>query len=125
MTIQRHTNTLDMGEKKQREELKKPEFVFHRKNYKFMLIGIAFIVLGFILMAGGGSDDPNVFNPEIYSWRRIRLAPALVLLGFAIEVYAILLRPNKKSSDELLKQNENSFNESSRKTTYNQKYKKT
>ncbi len=61
-----------------------------------MLIGIAFITIGFILMTGGGSDDPAVFNPEIYSWRRIRLAPALVLIGFGIEVYAILLNPKKK-----------------------------
>lgn len=83
-----------MGEKKRKESLKE-EFIFRRKNYKFMLIGIAFIALGFILMAGGGSDDPNVFNPEIYSWRRIRLAPALILLGFSIEIYAILLNPNK------------------------------
>tara|TARA_B100001146_G_C16200357_1_gene444109 strand:- start:6326 stop:6586 length:261 start_codon:yes stop_codon:yes gene_type:complete len=84
-----------MGEKKRREEAKKQQFLFERKNYLFMLIGIAFIVLGFILMAGGGSDDPNVFNPEIYSWRRIRLAPALILIGFGIEVYAILLNPTK------------------------------
>jgi hypothetical protein len=62
-----------------------------------MLIGLAVIVLGFILMTGGGSDDPNVFNPEIYNWRRIRLAPALILIGFGIEVYAILLNPNKKN----------------------------
>lgn len=85
-----------MGEQK-RKEAHKEEFIFRRKNYKFMLIGVAFIALGFILMAGGGSDDPNVFNPEIYSWRRIRLAPALVLIGFAIEVYAILLNPHKKN----------------------------
>ncbi|MBT0606872.1 DUF3098 domain-containing protein [Aequorivita echinoideorum] len=84
-----------MGEQKRKEEAGKI-FVFERKNYKFMLIGIAFIALGFILMTGGGSDDPNVFNPEIYNWRRIRLAPALVLLGFAIEVYAILLKPDSK-----------------------------
>ena len=84
-----------MGEKKRKESIKS-QFVFERKNYKFMLIGIAVIVLGFILMTGGGSDDPNVFNPEIYSWRRIRLAPALILIGFGIEVYAILLNPNKK-----------------------------
>lgn len=87
-----------MGEKKRKEETK-AEFVFERKNYKFMLIGIAFIALGFILMTGGGSDDPNVFNPEIYNWRRIRLAPALVLLGFAIEVYAILLKPDSKEEN--------------------------
>ena len=61
-----------------------------------MAIGLGVIALGFILMAGGGSDDPEVFNPEIFSWRRIRLAPMLVLLGFGIEVYAILLNPNKK-----------------------------
>jgi hypothetical protein len=84
-----------MGEKKRKESIKS-QFVFERKNYKFMLIGIAVIVLGFILMTGGGSDDPNVFNPEIYSWRRIRLAPALILIGFGIEVYAILLNPDKK-----------------------------
>lgn len=85
-----------MGEQKRKEESKKGHFIFERKNYKFMLIGIAFITLGFILMTGGGSDDPNVFNPEIYSWRRIRLAPALILIGFGIEVYAILLNPHKK-----------------------------
>ena len=85
-----------MGEKKRKEAAKKSNFIFDKKNYKFMLIGIGFILLGFILMAGGGSDDPQVFNPEIYSWRRIRLAPALILIGFGIEVYAILLNPNKK-----------------------------
>lgn len=73
----------------------KPEFLFGKKNYMLMLIGIAVIALGFILMAGGGSDDPNVFNPEIYSWRRIRLAPTLVLIGLGIEIYAILANPNK------------------------------
>ncbi len=60
-----------------------------------MFIGLAVIALGFILMSGGGSDDPNVFNEEIYNFRRIRLAPALVLLGFGIQVYAILVNPTK------------------------------
>lgn len=54
------------------------------------------MALGFILMSGGGSDDPNVFNPDIYSFRRIRLAPTLVLIGLGIEIYAILLNPHKK-----------------------------
>ncbi len=86
-----------MGEQKRKEQKKdQGQFIFQKKNYKFMLIGIAFIALGFILMAGGGSDDPAVFNPEIYSWRRIRLAPTLILIGFAIEMYAILLNPNKE-----------------------------
>jgi len=84
-----------MGEQKRKQEAKS-EFVFWEKNYKFMLIGLGCIALGFILMAGGGSDDPNVFNPEIFSWRRIRLAPTLVLIGFAIEIYAILLNPDKE-----------------------------
>lgn len=83
-------------------KIKKPlhkqdlNFVFGKKNYTFMLIGLAVIAFGFIMMAGGGSDDPNVFNPDIYNFQRIRLAPALVLLGFAIEVYAVLVNPNKK-----------------------------
>lgn len=73
------------------------EFIFQKKNYMFMFIGIACIALGFILMSGGGSDDPNVFNEEIYNFRRIRLAPTLVLIGLGIEVYAILLNPHKKN----------------------------
>ena len=68
----------------------KKEFIFSKANYKLMLIGFVVIALGFILMAGGGSDDPNVFNPEIFNFRRIRLAPALVLIGFGIEIAAIL-----------------------------------
>ena len=84
-----------MGEKKRKEKAKN-EFIFGKKNYKFMFIGLAFIALGFILKSGGGSDDPNVFNPEIFSWRRIRLAPTIVIIGFGIQIYAILLNPNKK-----------------------------
>ena len=79
---------------KQDKNNTKPSFLFGKRNYLFMLIGIAVITLGFILMSGGGSDDPNVFNPAIYNWQRIRLAPTLVLIGFAIEVYAILTKPN-------------------------------
>lgn len=71
-------------------------FIFDKKNYIFMFIGLAVIALGFILMAGGGSDNPDEFNDAIYNFQRIRLAPTLVLLGFAIEVYAILLNPHKK-----------------------------
>ena len=67
----------------------KKTFVFEKKNYVAMLIGLAFITIGFILMSGGGSEDPNVFNPEIYNFRRIKLAPTLVLIGFGIQVYAI------------------------------------
>lgn len=84
-----------MGEQK-RKESAKATFVFEKKNYKFMFIGLSIIALGFILMSGGGSDDPNVWNPDVFSWRRIRLAPTLVLIGFGIQVYAILLNPDKE-----------------------------
>lgn len=69
-------------------------FVFGKKNYLFMFIGLAVIALGFILMAGGASDDPNVFNEAVFNAQRIHIAPMLVIVGFAIEVYAILLNPN-------------------------------
>jgi hypothetical protein len=81
--------------KKQEPTDHKKYFIFEKKNYQFMFIGLAVIALGFILMSGGGSDDPNIFNPDIYNFRRIRLAPTIVLIGFAIEVYAILLNPKK------------------------------
>ncbi|SDX68975.1 Protein of unknown function [Lutibacter oricola] len=80
---------------KQKETENKSEFLFQKKNYMLMLVGVAVIALGFILMAGGGSDDPNVFNEEIYSFRRIRLAPTLVLLGLGIEIYAIMAKSKK------------------------------
>ena len=66
------------------------DFAFGRENYMWMLIGIACILAGFILMSGGGSKDPNVFNPDIFSFRRITLAPIVVFIGFLIEIYAIL-----------------------------------
>lgn len=68
----------------------KKEFIFSKNNYRLMIIGLGVIVLGFILMIGGGSKDPDVFNPDIFNFRRIRLAPALVLIGFGIEIFAIL-----------------------------------
>ena len=74
---------------------KKKSFLFDKSNYKYVIIGILFIILGFVLMSGGGSDNPNVFSEEIYSFRRIRVAPALILIGFGIQVYAILKSPKK------------------------------
>lgn len=68
-------------------------FLFERVNYKILLIGLAVIALGFILMSGGGSDDPNVFNEEIFNFRRIRLAPTVVLIGFGITIYSIVKNP--------------------------------
>ncbi|MCD6544371.1 MAG: DUF3098 domain-containing protein [Flavobacteriaceae bacterium] len=77
------------------KQKKEGEFLFEKRNYMIMIVGIVVIMIGFALMAGGGSDDPNVFNEEIYNFRRIRLAPTLVLIGLAIEVYAIMATPNK------------------------------
>ena len=80
---------------KEKNQNTKNEFLFGKKNYIVMLIGICFIVVGFILMAGGGSDDPEVFNEEIYNFQRIRLAPTLVLIGLAIEIYAIMAKSKR------------------------------
>lgn len=62
------------------------------KNYIMLLAGFAVIVLGFVLMSGGGSDNPEEFSYAMFSWRRITLAPILVIGGFAFEIYAILKR---------------------------------
>ena len=72
--------------------------IFGKKNYLIMGIGLAVIAIGFILMSGGGSDNPAVFDASIFNFRRIHLAPALVLIGFAIEIYAILVNPNKEEN---------------------------
>ena len=60
------------------------------KNYILIIAGLVVIVIGMVLMAGGGSDDPNVFNYDMFSWRRITLAPILIVGGFAFEIYALL-----------------------------------
>ena len=82
-----------MGEKKRKEAAKK-HFVFGKRNFVWMFIGLFFIALGFILMAGGGSKDPLVFSEVIFSIRRIRIAPTLILIGFGIEIYAMLIKNN-------------------------------
>ncbi|KIQ21715.1 hypothetical protein RT99_10580 [Flavobacterium sp. MEB061] len=71
------------------QQPQKQEFLFDGINYKILLIGIGVIALGFILMSGGGSDNPNVFNEDVFSFRRIRLAPTTVLIGFGITIYSI------------------------------------
>ncbi len=85
-----------MKSKKTNQKNISPEqtpMLFGRKNYQFMLIGLGLIALGFILMSGGGSDDPKVWNEAIFNFRRIRLAPMMILLGLAVEVYAIMRKP--------------------------------
>jgi hypothetical protein len=72
---------------------KQESFVFSKTNYRLLIIGLVVIFVGFLLMAGGGSDDPNKFDPGIFSFRRITLAPVIVLIGFILEGVAIMFRP--------------------------------
>lgn len=80
---------------------KEKDFAVPKENYKLLLVGFAIIVLGFILMSGGGSNDPDVFDgDELFSFRRITLSTILVLFGFAFEIYAIMKRPKNRTKDE-------------------------
>ena len=62
---------------------------FGKQNFIIVLIGLALIALGFILMIGGGSNDPDVFNEQMFNFRRLTVAPILVLAGFVVEIVAI------------------------------------
>ena len=70
----------------------KDTFIFGRRNYVFMIAGLLLIAAGYVLMTGGGSDDPAVFNDAIFNSRRLVIAPILVLSGFGMELYAIMTR---------------------------------
>ena len=74
----------------------KKDFLFNKSNYKWLFMSIITIAFGFIIMAGGGSKDPNFFNDEIFNFRRILLAPTIVIIGFGIAVYSILKNPVNK-----------------------------
>ena len=82
--------------KKIRESKETAGFALGKENYKLLAIGFAIIVLGFILLAGGGSDDPNVFSYDIFNFRRLTLAPILLLIGFVFEIYAIMKKPKEE-----------------------------
>lgn len=81
--------------KKIRDSKETAGFALGKENYKLLAIGFAIIVLGFILLAGGGSDDPNVFSEDIFSFRRLTIAPVLLLVGFIFEIYAIMKKPKE------------------------------
>jgi hypothetical protein len=68
-------------------------FVFSKTNYIIMIVGIVLLALGYILLSGGGSDDPNVFNPEMFNTRRLYVAPILIILGLVTEIGAIMYKP--------------------------------
>jgi hypothetical protein len=74
---------------------KTADFAFTKENYRLMLIGLALMALGFLLMIGGGSKNPNDFSPAIFNFQRITLAPILILAGYVVEIFAIM----KKSKD--------------------------
>ena len=76
-------------------EKEKKTMPFGRDNYKWVLIGLAFLLVGFLLMIGGGSDNPDVFNEGIFNFRRLTLSPILILIGFGIQFYAIM-KKNKE-----------------------------
>lgn len=71
-----------------------------KRNYLYMLIGVVIIVLGFVLMSGGGEHTATEFDESIFSFRRITLAPIVVVAGFVFEIYAIMKRFNRDNSDK-------------------------
>jgi len=72
------------------------KILFGKKNYIILFLSLAIIVIGFFLMSGGGSEDPNIFNPEIFNFKRIKLAPTIVIFGFILAIFSILVK-NKTS----------------------------
>ena len=75
---------------------KSSQFAFGKENYKLLLIGLVLIAVGFLLMIGGGSDDPKVFSDEIFNFRRLTLAPILILSGYVVEIFAIMKKPKSQ-----------------------------
>jgi hypothetical protein len=80
---------------KNKIEQEKPDFPLQKENYILLIIGFFIIIIGFLLMIGGKADNPNEFNPKIFSFRRITLAPIMVLAGFIFEIWAIMKKPKE------------------------------
>ncbi len=80
---------------KKMDEEREAKMALGRRNYVLMLIGLGVVVVGFLLMSGGGSDEAAVFNEAMFNFRRVTLAPIVVIAGFALEVWAIMWRPKK------------------------------
>ncbi|HOP59244.1 MAG TPA: DUF3098 domain-containing protein [Bacteroidales bacterium] len=78
------------------EEKEKLNFALGRENYRLLAIGFVIIVIGFLLMLGGKADSPDEFSEEIFSFRRITLAPIVVLAGFVFEIWAIMRKPKEE-----------------------------
>ncbi len=76
--------------------MEKQNFVFGKKNYLLMVAGVVLMTIGYMLMMGGGSEDPNVFNPDIFSKQRLVFAPIFILAGLLVEVFAIMSNPGNE-----------------------------
>jgi len=84
---------------KNKPEDKKVEFALAKENYILLIIGFAIIVFGFLLMIGGKAESPDEFNEAVFSFRRITLAPVIVLFGFVFEIYAIMKKPKQTKQE--------------------------
>ena len=73
-------------------------FAFDKSNYKWLLIGLGFLLVGFLLMIGGGSDDPDVFNYGMFDFQRLTLSPILLFIGYIIGIYAIMKKPKNQTN---------------------------
>ena len=75
-------------------------FAFGTMNYIFLAVGIILLGIGYLLLSGGGSDDPNVFNDAMFNGRRLVVAPIIIVAGLVVEICAIMFRPKNKETDE-------------------------
>ena len=83
-----------------------------RENFKYIIVGCVIVIVGFVLMSGGGTEDPSQFNEdELFSFRRITLAPFLVMVGYGVVLFGILKRPKKSDTVEVEQTTENDPNE--------------
>ena len=81
---------------KKKIENEKIDFPLQKENYLLLIIGFVIIIIGFLLMIGGKAENPNEFNPDVFSFRRITLAPIIVLFGFGFEIWAIMKKPKQE-----------------------------
>ena len=79
-----------------KKKYSKKKFLFGKSNYILLFISLLIVSIGFILMSGGGSNDPNFFNDEIFSFRRIRLAPTIIIIGFGVAILSIFINLDHK-----------------------------
>lgn len=75
------------------ENKREQQLALGKENLRLLMIGFLIIIVGFVLMIGGGSSDPTVFNKEIFNFQRVTLAPIVVMVGFVFEIYAIMKKP--------------------------------